>query len=89
MSFETYSIVFCVVAGSMWGVVYFFFKALTNGVGVLGKGMDRNDNGRVKFFGIHNIGLYSGLTMVGFFWIGGQKGSFVASLIEQSWHWFR
>lgn len=89
MDLEGYRYLFCALAGISWGVLHFAYKALTvNCAGVFCIFMERDDEGDLKIFNSWNLGLYSAITILVFFWLSGMEGTPVYWAMIKSWEYF-
>lgn len=86
MTFDTFSILFCVGAGLLLGMLGLVYRVLSTGcVGISGAFMDRGDDGGPRILSSWNIGLFSAITIVALLAASRYEDSFVSLVIRHAW----
>ena len=88
MSYEAFSMLFCVLAGVFLGTFGFAFKVITGRVGVASRFMDRNEDGCIKVLSFWNIRFYSFIMIGLLIWQSTYEHSYVSLAIKRCWDYF-
>lgn len=88
MSLDIFTILFCMAGGLFMGTVGLAYKVLTTGcMGLVGRGMDRNDDGEIRIFSVWNMSLFAYVSTISLYVASRYPETYVAMAIEKVWRY--